>query len=61
MRCHHCGRGLCCWQLSIILVVASAAIGLAAGVAARMPGEGLALGILHAVVPVATMLDEVHS
>lgn len=40
------------------MTVLSATIGLIAGVGSGMPTEGLAFGLLHAVVPVAWVLDE---
>jgi hypothetical protein len=52
---------MCTGQLVAVFVLSSAAIGLFAGILARMPGDGLLLGLLHAVIPSAIILDEVHS
>lgn len=57
--CKHCSRGLCAYQIAIVLTVASGAFGLVCGALAHMPNEGLAFGLLHAVVPVFAILDEV--
>lgn len=61
MWCAHCRRGLCGYQIAIVIAVASSALGMICGVAAGMPNEGVMIGILHAVVPVSVILDEVRS
>lgn len=58
--CPHCSNGLTALQLAIIMAVASTAIGAIAGVAIKLPCEGMAFGLLHAVVPAAFILDEAY-
>ena len=58
MTCPHCGRGLRLGTVSAALVLASVVIGTFAGVAVQLPTEGAALGALHAVVPIAWIMEE---
>lgn len=54
----HCGRGLRLGTITAALVLASVVIGTFAGVAVQLPAEGAALGLMHAVVPVAWIMEE---
>jgi hypothetical protein len=55
--CPHCRRGMCRTQIAIALAITSVALGSIVGVASGWPAHGLMAGVLHAVVPVATVLE----
>jgi hypothetical protein len=45
-------------QLATVFMLASGSLGLLAGIVAHMPGDGLLLGLVHAAIPAALILDE---
>lgn len=56
--CPHCRRGLTTSHLVSAMVLGSIILGTFAGISIQLPAEGAALGALHAVVPVAWVMEE---
>ena len=56
--CPHCRRGMTPLHMACAMALLSTIIGTFAGVAVQLPTEGAALGMLHAIAPIAALLEE---